>query len=132
VHCNILTTASNTFLVSSDTTQPGTSGIENEPPLLPAYENETPSLDEDNDVEYEVPHVVNTTEGPPSGGSSGISPAYGGRRGSRELRTSRMLSGRGGMGGIRDPAEEKKGKGGKQTNYNIIERDSEYYYTQTV
>lgn len=95
---------------SEDTTQPGTSGVESEPRLLPAYKNETPSVD----VDYEVPHVVNTTEGPPSGGRSGISPAYGGRRGSRELGTSRRLPGRGGMGGIRYPAEERRGRDGSK------------------
>jgi hypothetical protein len=89
-------------------------------------------VDGDNVVEYEVPHAVNTAVGPPSGGRSGMSAAYGGRRGTRELGTSRRLPGRGEMGRIRDPAEEKRGKVGKKTNFNIIEWDSEYYYTLTV
>jgi hypothetical protein len=124
VHCNILITASNTLLVPSDTIQTGISGADNEPPLLPA-----PSTDGDDDVEYEVPHIVNTTEGPANGGRSGISPAYGGGRGRgrRESGTSRTLPERGRTGGIRDAAEERRGRFGKKTNFNITERDSEYY-----
>jgi hypothetical protein len=88
-------------------------------------------MDEKHDAEYEVPYNVNTTEGPATGGRSGISPADGGRRGRRELGRSRKLPERGGMGGIREPAEERRRRGGKKTNYNIIKRDSEYCNRRT-
>jgi hypothetical protein len=119
VHCNVVIPASNTFLVASDTTQTGISGVEHDPRRLPA-----PSTDGDPDVEYEVPHTV-------SGGSSGMSPAHGGRRERRELGASRWLPEGGGTGGTGDPAEGRRGGGGRKTNFNIIERDSEYYIRRT-
>jgi hypothetical protein len=122
--------AVDTFLDPSDTTQTGGSGAKNVPRLLPAYKTKTPSTDGNYDDEYEVPHVVNTT-GSTSGGRGGISAAYGGRRGRGDLGTRKMLRERGVMGGIRDPAEERLGRGGKkQKSKYFIKWDYEYYNRQ--
>ncbi|PNF43244.1 hypothetical protein B7P43_G14883, partial [Cryptotermes secundus] len=89
---------------SKDATGTGIFGADSEPRLLPA-----PSTDGDDDVEYEVPHTVNTTEGPSSGGRSGTSAAYGGGRA-----RSRPLPERSRTGRIRDAAEERRGRGGSK------------------
>jgi hypothetical protein len=87
---------------------------ENDLPILPAYETKTPSMDGNYDDEYRVPHVVNITQGPPSGGRSGISAESGGRRARRELGTNRKLPERRGMSGIRDATEERPETGGRK------------------